>query len=512
MATSGKTSLAPAPERVWAPSPERGWAPSPEKFEAQEIYFRVSDFYDDNVSGGHVGDPIEIPSDRKEREKAYRILLNDFWMIHNCRIMLCVVVANLMPKMANRGQAVEDAVLRSWIVARAYSPEYIIPRSALASSAAFIVTLQIVITIVGGVKCLFIFIGWLIITWRWATAVAYYRKWQLDSRPSGFRIEDVWIRHLRELQQAQEPQLPQAEVLDNKIRKVVAKEKITFTVPRKLLYAVIALQWLTVTFSKACWLASLMIFHNKLMRKLLSKLFSNHEKHAFKHYSEYQKELKGLQMLGETRKRLWLTNRKSIVKAKKVIFQGHDDTEYLCEHLVHFLAMKRTPNGLGRRCLEPYKPQTELKYLSVKCFKYLCKRRPIQRTQPKKEASDVGKQQSEEEENGLLAVEEHFTDVSTKSWKMTAVSLLIIIVELSPIYATFDNECCSTSHAFPPKAVKDCMEAYSQAWEIIDFVEETDTDADGITGQAADRTYFDILQRKLKEEPTFASNSNQATP
>ncbi|GLJ41092.1 hypothetical protein SUGI_0851150 [Cryptomeria japonica] len=388
----------------------------------------------------------------------------------------------------NCWRRVEDAVLRAWIVARAYSLEYIIARSPLASSAAAIVTFQIAITIVAGVwkspklvlrdgedrlilaitimQCVFIFIGWSMIIWRWVTAVAYYGSWS-----SCFRIEDFWTRHLRDLQQEKKSRLPLTELLHAKIEVLVANESTNITLPRRLLYVVIWLQLFTVSISKACLLGSQILFRNKLTGKLLLLVLSKLKKE----YCKYEGRLKGVQILGETSESLWLSNRSSIPKAVALISRGKEEGEWNCRHLVHFLATKRTDRGLGLSCLEPDKPQMGLKYL--------CKRSPIEGTQ-----------------------EEQFTEMMrTKSWKMTAVSLLSIIFQLKPIYAEIEKEQPSTSDSRHPSLFRDCMKAYSQAWEIMDFVEMADKAADEftseaaveITSEAADQ-YFYTLEVKVK--------------
>ncbi|GLJ41073.1 hypothetical protein SUGI_0850440 [Cryptomeria japonica] len=409
-------------------------------------------------------------------------------------------------------RTVEDAVLKAWIIVRAYSVQPVLARSVLTASAAIIVTIQILITLVGGftdvfkkepgaqtknnfklvatiVQSIFILMAWALINLRWATAVTYHRRSQSDSWRSGLKMEDFWTRHLKELQQVGESSLEESQSLDKEIDQLVS-EKQTTTVPSILLSAVIWLQWLLVSFSKACWLFSLVIFHNKLMRKLFSFMFEKHIRCVFEDYPKYEKILKDVQMLGESPESLWVANRKSIKQAKTLIIQGNQDGEYNCEHLVEFLINKRTAQGLGLSCLEPSKPQTGLKYL--------CKKRPIQRFQQAQEESDVEKQQTGVQEKEPLAVEEQFTDMNTKSWKMTAVSLLSIIVQLSPNCAEIDKEHASTSHDFPSGVMNDCFEAYSQAWEIIDFVEEADTEDDGITSEAADK-HFQVLQKKVKK-------------
>ncbi|GLJ41057.1 hypothetical protein SUGI_0849970 [Cryptomeria japonica] len=399
-------------------------------------------------------------------------------------------------------RSVEETALRAWIVARAYSLEYTIARSALASASAIIITIQIVITIVGGVRnsptlhliskleglrftttmlqCLFILIGWAMIEWRWLTAVAYYARFQPDRWSSCFRIEDFWTRHLRELQKAQKTQLPQAEFLQTNVKKLVAKQPTKITVPGILLYGVIALQTVTVSFSKACRLASVVLFHNKLTGGLPTLILLKHERKAFQDYPRYRSVLESVQMLGETPESLWIANHKSIEMAAQLILQGSQDGERNCERLVEFLISKSTAQGLGLSCLEPYKPQTGLNFL--------CKKKPVQRTQ-----------QSQEE---------HFTDMSTKSWKMTAVSLLSIVCRLSPIYEQLQT---STSGSLPSSVVKDCLDAYAQAWEIIDFVEEANTEADEITRDAADY-YFEVLQSAVDDGSSPAKKSSGATP
>ncbi|GLJ12638.1 hypothetical protein SUGI_0195010 [Cryptomeria japonica] len=371
-------------------------------------------------------------------------------------------------------RTVEEEVMRAWIVARAYNPEYIIARSVLSSSVAAIVTVQIVASIArwyiegpsvviydlfaGTVlQQVFICIGWAIIGWRWATAVGYYTRWQSDNWHSSFQIEDFWTRHIREMQEALQPHLTEEKKLEKNVNKLIAKEPFTLA--------------------------------NKCMRKLLSFILSKHETAAFKDYSKYTKTLEGVEMLRETPQSLWIANRKSIAEAKNLITQGHDDAENKCEDLIAFLAEKRTPELLGISCLYPNKSQRGLKYL--------CNQHRAQ------SISGVEMQS--------LDIEKHFADVTKTSWKMTAVSLLTIIVKLSPICAEDNDEACSVSHAFPPKLVKDCLEAYSQAWEIVDFVDDTEIGRDQIISEAADKQ-FRRLKTKLKKGSLPSNNFRHATP
>ncbi|GLJ41080.1 hypothetical protein SUGI_0850690 [Cryptomeria japonica] len=395
-------------------------------------------------------------------------------------------------------RTVEDAVLKAWIIVRAYSIQPVLARSALSASAAVIVTIQIVITIVGGLskvlkkdnkdqnnkfklvatilQSMFILMAWALINLRWATAVAYHQRSQSHSWRSCLKMEDFWTRYLKELQEVGESSLEEAQSLDKEIDQLVSKKKTT--VPSILLSAAIWLQWLLVSFSKACWLLSLVIFHNKLVGKMFSFMFGKYILLVFEDYPKYKKILEDVRMLGESPESLWVANCKSIEQAKTLNIQGNQDGEYNCEHLVEFLINKRTAQALGLSCLEPYKPQTGLKYL--------CKKRPLDRTLQAQEETDVEKQQTRVQGKEPLAAEEQFTDMNTKSWKMTAVSLLSIIVQFSP-------NCAESG-----RVINDCLEAYSQAWEIIDFVEEADTEDDGITSEAADK-HFQVLQKKVKK-------------
>eukprot|EP01018_Ginkgo_biloba_P018505 Gb_35007 [translate_table: standard] len=74
-----------------------------------------------------------------------------------------------------------------------------------------------------------------------------------------------------------------------------------------------------------------------------------------------------------------------------------------------------------------------------------------------------------------LQVERQF-NVSKRSWKMTAVSLITVIIELS---AFTENG----------SAVTDAMEACSQAWQIMDFVEKSDPEA-ALINEAADKVFY----------------------
>lgn len=158
-------------------------------------------------------------------------------------------------------KGVEDQVLKSWIVARACSPESIIARSVLASSAALGVTTCILCSVVGWIflgpkvkfqpkpefwlkfittilQMIFILIGWAIIGWRWLCSVALRGS---GRKKEFFRVEDYWTRHIADLQEAEDLKLRELKVderiskmfvtklrklrVDERVSKMIAKEK-----------------------------------------------------------------------------------------------------------------------------------------------------------------------------------------------------------------------------------------------------------------------------------------------
>jgi hypothetical protein len=161
------------------------------------------------------------------------------WLL---QLLICATIANksirnitlqripliLANPRENSWDAVEDQVLKSWIVARACYPESIIASSALASSAALAVTVCVVLSIVSWivqspitkilagpgfwlkfiiiiVEIFFILIGGAIISWRWFTSVVYYGRWRRKEKEwrNYFRVEDYWTKHIVELQKTE---------------------------------------------------------------------------------------------------------------------------------------------------------------------------------------------------------------------------------------------------------------------------------------------------------------------
>lgn len=179
-----------------------------------------------------------------------------------------------------------------------------------------------------------------------------------------------------------------------------------------------------------------------------------------------------LQMPGEKPGSVWIANRKSIQQAKNLITKGCEEGKR-CQALITFLKEKTSPGYAGVRCLRPDLPQS--------CdLKYLCRVNA-----------------------GTLRVEKYFAYAQKQRWKMTVVALINIIVILSPLDWNRHYKSPRGRRRF--KVATDAMEAYSQAWEIMDLVDEFTDPETHLMSRAADKffenlkadvefRYFDSLQ------------------
>lgn len=376
----------------------------------------------------------------------------------------------------NSWKAVEDQVLKSWIVARACYPESIIARSVLSSSAGMAVTFCIVssfvyVVVVGvqyshyyyyrreslfmlittSLEVLFILMGWAIICWRWVSSVAYYGTWGTEelSWRNYFQVEDFWTRYIVELQEADSSQIDKT-TRKMKIKLVSTGEIIKY-LPPILLRCLYWLQFLVVFFSKGCWFLSELMFCNRAMRRFSSLLFY---KRLHKAKSERGKVLENVHFLWETPHSVIVTNQKAIKKAEKLLTDGNKDGES-CHTLLKLLTDRKSEGCVGKQCLDPRAAEET-------GLKFLCKQ-------------DLGSK---------LVVEKHFMYATKKSWKLTAISLVTIIVRLFP-------DCG-----------RDCLKAYSQAWEVMGVVDEYDQGADSLLSKAADRVFNTLKSENVSTATT----------
>ncbi|GLJ06601.1 hypothetical protein SUGI_0042810 [Cryptomeria japonica] len=339
----------------------------------------------------------------------------------------------------------EDEVLKSWLLCRAAQPQYVIARSVLSSSTGLVVSICIVLFIAKtlklrsniihyddgldwlrhttfGLQCLFVALGGLVIFRRWFRAVIYFpiffRK-GIKCPPSWPRcsVEDFWTRSISELinmydlQQWRRDQKPAADktCFGGIFMKVFTKFKL-----HKLLYFVWALQKFLVWFSKCCWLFSEMFFGSTLMRRAVigkdTHLFKDHPSED--ELGNYKKVLEHLCMPGEKPASLWLTNKASIGQARDRIENGKKSE---CQGLIDLI--KERPDT-------PYDER----------FVYRLESLPL--------------------------VKVYFPALNESWWKMTAVSLLRIIIKLEA----------------DGRKKGEAIKAYKQAWDLMTFVESSNSE------------------------------------
>ncbi|GLJ27022.1 hypothetical protein SUGI_0529710 [Cryptomeria japonica] len=387
-------------------------------------------------------------------------------------------------------QSVEDKVLHSWIATRICNPEYIIARSELIAAAGVIVTVCIGASIAGwimegttkhfrsrfdwlkyttiGLQCLFILIGWAVVCWRWVTAVVYYGRRPSSWKSRKFRMEDFWTRHI-----VNQVDTDRTELVEKKVSTFKSTRKKIW-LPRELLPALILLQVVVVLFSKACWFVSEMIFCNEyfmhwFILKQWKGIGTNEE------YDKMEQLLDRIRMPGEKPDGLWVANRAAIRQARALIARGAANGK-TCSALVSFIKTKTSHSRAGVRCLSPGnlapisailnpgEEFPELKYLS---------RIPLE---------------------APLEVEKYFVFAGKRCWKMTAVCLLQIIANLAALSS-------GTGSPRRSKLLTEAVNAYSQAWELMDLVDESDPEVH-ILSKAADKVYRS-LQADIKFRYTW---------
>lgn len=392
------------------------------------------------------------------------------------------IIAQKIPIiLANQGNAiaVENQVLKSWIVSRACYPESIIARSVLSTSAAVAVTVCVLISIAGwlvqgpviyvfpGVKSwlkfittnmevTFILVGWAIIGWRCLTSVAYYGRWQ-SWNPNErwwnyFQVEDFWTRHILELQE--EAASREKSTVDERVNKMIGAEGMQIPFLGTLLRCVYCLQFLVVYFCKGCWLVAELVLDNRFMQKISSKLLSTQDRTVDEAFSQYRAILENVDLLWGSPRTVFATNRNSINKAKDLMKEGTIDGSE-CKTLIRFLKENRKSTVcVGLRYLDPASSENQTG------LKYLWKRHP----------------------GPVLEVEEYFIYATKPSLKLTAVSLINVIVRLSP------------------GCGRDALLAYSEACELMDLVEESDPATDSLLSKAADSVFKTLQEQTAKTD------------
>ncbi|XP_057854918.2 uncharacterized protein LOC131064696 [Cryptomeria japonica] len=356
-------------------------------------------------------------------------------------------------------ERVEDQVVKSWIAVCTSNPQYIIARSILSSSVALAITVCNAILVFEVVRTKFkvsihmifhwlvIVLGSTVIYWRWITAVVFCprtveKKWA--SIIKYFQIEDFWKRYLLELKDGHKSH---RQMGDSYLKILMLKVGRRVRV-YKLIPLVVWLQILLVLFSKVCWLVSQLLLSNMYLRKLVmgsaveefpdlygGKGKCEIEMGKYPFYDKYSKAF--VTMNGENAACLWVANRQCIAGINTQLKRGEKEGNS-CKALVDLL--KEKPSS-GYKNMHPQK--------SV----------PIK-----------------------LEVEKE-SAIYQRSCKMRAVSIITVLVELCPF--TQDVK----------KAIG-ALEACSQAWSIIDLVQNPDTEA-FLVSKTADKL-FQALQKRGK--------------
>lgn len=320
---------------------------------------------------------------------------------------------------------------------------------------------------------IFILSGWAILCWRWLTAVVFYPR-RMGSEALNlkqfFRVEDFWTRAMLELQE----EFAESDVDSIKSLSFFNKFLLMFVQKLrlyKLLPVLLGLQNLLVLMSKACWLISEMVFSNHYMERILmgsvshefSVLYNLHKNRGLVgpiNPGDFIKYLDALMyMPGENPAGVWIANLKSIQETKERMTEGE----------FH-----------GKNC---------------KALISLLDKKPMQRSTDPFAISQR-----------KLRIEKDF-NMGNSSAKMTAVSLLTFIIELSAFYQAYGRFSAGPA----TDTVEHCIEACCEAWGIMELVENSDPEA-ALVNKQADRLFYSLKKwRKWLGVPLPVNNSKART-
>jgi hypothetical protein len=360
-----------------------------------------------------------------------------------------------------------DHVLKCWIVVRASQPDYVMARSVFSPLAGLVVTVSVVIFVVKwicihlprrdydivhritvGIEFAFVLVGWIVILFRWLTAVIYFPR----NPYSLFYLEDFWTRSLVELKEDLDRHLKGRGRLYRlkRIRQRTFGQSVMVNfltgirLHSLLLPMRIWLQKFMVALGKACWSLSEIVIG--WIRPLIMTPGSYALLYGLPIFPQetdrfaiFKDALDCLRMPGEIAYSLWIANQWAFQKAENHMNQGIE---------------KGKNNTSDLR-----------KILTDKTW-------------------------SAEGNSTALAVdvEKYYQELGKKSWKMRAVSLMYCMIHVS--------EYCTNSDV-----INDAINVYCQAWDFMDFVDSSDPEAN-LVSLAADRG-FDTLQHiwNKKSEP-----------
>eukprot|EP00253_Pinus_taeda_P007314 PITA_07314 len=234
---------------------------------------------------------------------------------------------------------VADHVLKSWIVARASQPDYIMARSVFCAFAGVVVTVCDVLLLVKwkhvplppyqedkaiyAIQCAFVVVGSMVVVFRWFIAVLYFPRdlWCF------LYLEDFWTRRL--VQQKQD------------LRRCRLFLSLLLTM----------LQWmqkLVVFLSKVCWFLPQFVFG--MIRPFIMR------KNKPDQFSKYEEALETIRMPGEKAYSLWRANKSAFEKTENNLKKGIENGKSSCKELISLIEHKTgTPEEEPPTCLEEEK-------------------------------------------------------------------------------------------------------------------------------------------------------------
>lgn len=359
---------------------------------------------------------------------------------------------------------IEIHVLKCFIVTRASQPDYIIARSVLSAFAGMVTTFCIGLLVAKWMwKSLirnhhtnrvffyfqfgFILIGWIVVLFRWFTAVLYFPK---DVRCL-FNFEDFWTRTIVDMKNDLDAHLTTGFFREKKnlertpVESIVVNLITTFKLHRLLLIMGLWLQNLMVLVSKVCWCLSEPAFRMVrpfiMSRKHCALLCGlNLPEPETDQFNQYKEALEVVRMPGEIAYSLWIANLSAFKKVENNIHKGFENSKGTCDELI---------------TLMEYKTGTV-----------------------------------EDETPTILEDKKHFKEVGQKSCKMRAVSTIHFMMYF------YDG----SNH----NVVNDSIKAYRQARCFMDLVDSLDPEG-YLESLAADKE-FDTIENIWKTQLSNMSN------
>ncbi|GLJ07996.1 hypothetical protein SUGI_0079260 [Cryptomeria japonica] len=341
----------------------------------------------------------------------------------------------------------EYEILRTWVVTRVCQPEYVIARSMFSAATGGIVTCCVALFVVKvillrslvnrvplfSLQCVFILIGWTFIFYRWWTSVIYFR----EVKESWHNSRHVFLAGVSRYFQLQEIIFGftvydlmgvKNSVVFLKFRKSKCYHKIKVylkslgTVIKVLISAFLVAPWLAFYFTTASvtifmsmffWALMALLCRNKCMLflcKFRKKMWLSVD--SDEDLKRYKNVLESVVIYGEDPVSLWTANRSTFKNIKSSMGRAFD-TGKDCKELINLMRYSNS----------------ELNFLDhITHFKEMLK---------------------------------YFPGVNEQPWRMIALSLVKMIIEVGDSFPPDDEQSNSI--------VQEAVLAYKQARDLMDF-------------------------------------------